>query len=123
MIEPMPGRALMKPVTTRRSDGMMLMSLRTRNMRSDRSTEKGPVAGMQRDRHHHKVEDAPGITEKGGPIDDGAGQQFDNENTENRAIDHRQQRAERRHRRRRCLEPERDRVDDDQRCDDKVEAT
>ena len=45
MIELMPGRALTKPATTRFSDGIMLINLRTRRMRSERSTDRLPLAG------------------------------------------------------------------------------
>ena len=46
MIEPMPGRAATSPPTTRRSDGTIETSRSTRRMRSARSTDRLPVAGI-----------------------------------------------------------------------------
>ena len=71
----------------------------------------------ERDRDDQEVEDAPRVPEEVGSVDEEAGQEFENEDRKNDAVEGDQHRTESSHCLGRRLEPQRDGIDDDQHGD------
>ena len=93
----MPGKAPIRPPTTRCKAGTAVTRRSSRSTRSARNTEKAEVAGASASPTTVTSKMFHPVAEEGAALHDQAGQDLQYEYGDDDAVDHREQRAEARH--------------------------